>query len=492
MPVLLRIAIRNLKEHRSKTLIIGIIIAVGVAILIIGNSLIDTAAYGIEKSFINFFTGDAVITGVIDGEISLFGAQSAGMFTETPVIPEYERVRSYVESHRYVDRVTSQITGFGIVQTESNQDMNESGFVLLFGIEAETYREIFDNIKLLDGEYLSPGQEGILLEQNNIEELEEDLGVDIGIGDKILISGFGTTGFKIREVPITGIFRFGSASEGAEMISYIDIQTIRVLKGKTVSNLGEIQLSDEEVSLLDLTDAESLFENDQEIVTDELDGTLEDEDSLFDILGDTPPVREVTEIDNGAWEYVIVKLKSPMYRNRFIREMNSWFKEEGIDAQVIDWKDAASPFSSTADVVRIVLNGAIFLVVIVALIIIINTLVISVIERTGEIGTMRALGAQKRFIRSMFTLEVLTISVTFGLIGIVGGLTVIGILSLIGFEATNGFLQVLFAGPELHPIVTLHNIGYTFLGVIVLGIIASLYPLGVALRVQPIKAMQTE
>ena len=492
MPVLMRIAIRNLKEHRSKSLIIGTIIAVGVTILVIGNSLIDTAAHGIEKSFINFFTGDAVITGVIDGEISLFGAQSAGLFTETPVIPEYERVRSHVEEHRYVDKVTSQITGFGMVQTESQQEIDESGFVLLFGIEADTYSEIFDNILLLEGEYLTPGNEGILLEQNNIMELEEDLGIDIGVGDKILISGFGTTGFKIREVPITGIFRFGPASEGADMISYIDIQTIRALKGKTISNLGEIQLSAEEVSLLDLSDAETLFEADQEIVTDESDGTFEDEDSLFNILGDSPPVRELTEIDTGAWEYIIVQLKNPLYRTRFVRDMNRWFEEEGIDAQVIDWKDAAAPFSSTADVVRIVLNGAIFLVVIVALIIIINTLVISVIERTGEIGTMRALGAQKSFIRSMFTLEVLTISVTFGCIGIVGGLTVIGILSLIGFEATNGFLQVLFAGPELHPIVTLHNIGYTFLGVIILGIIASLYPLGVALRVQPIKAMQTE
>ena len=53
----------------------------------------------------------------------------------------------------------------------------------------------------------------------------------------------------------------------------------------------------------------------------------------------------------------------------------------------------------------------------VAVIIMMNTLVISVIERTGEIGTMRALGARKGFVWKMFLVETLTIAVVFGLIG---------------------------------------------------------------------------
>ena len=31
-----------------------------------------------------------------------------------------------------------------------------------------------------------------------------------------------------------------------------------------------------------------------------------------------------------------------------------------------------------------------------------NTLIINIVERTGEIGTMRALGGEKRFVRRSF------------------------------------------------------------------------------------------
>jgi putative ABC transport system permease protein len=79
-----------------------------------------------------------------------------------------------------------------------------------------------------------------------------------------------------------------------------------------------------------------------------------------------------------------------------IASLNLWFAQEGIDALAADWKAAAGPFASSIDVVRIVFNIAIIIVAVVAVIIMMNTLVISVIERTGEIGTMRALGAQKR------------------------------------------------------------------------------------------------
>ena len=61
MPVLLRMAIRNLREHKAKTLIVGVLIALGTLIIIAGNSIIDTANVGIRKSFIENFTGDIMI-----------------------------------------------------------------------------------------------------------------------------------------------------------------------------------------------------------------------------------------------------------------------------------------------------------------------------------------------------------------------------------------------------------------------------------------------
>jgi putative ABC transport system permease protein len=76
MPVLFRLALRNLLEHKGKTLIIGIIVAVGVIVLVVGNALMDTATEGIQRAFIENYTGEIMVTGLSEGQISLFGVQS--------------------------------------------------------------------------------------------------------------------------------------------------------------------------------------------------------------------------------------------------------------------------------------------------------------------------------------------------------------------------------------------------------------------------------
>src|SRR6056297_1551558 len=112
MPVLLRIAARNLWEHKAKTLIIGIIIALGVIVLIVGNSLMDTATRGIKRAFINNYTGHIMVHGRADGDVSLFGVQSPGGMEDTPIIPEYEQVQEYLKNLEGVKELTPQITGY--------------------------------------------------------------------------------------------------------------------------------------------------------------------------------------------------------------------------------------------------------------------------------------------------------------------------------------------------------------------------------------------
>ena len=61
MLVQIRIAFRNLREHKAKSLIIGILLALGVIILIVGNSFMDTAAQGVKDTFIANYTGDVFV-----------------------------------------------------------------------------------------------------------------------------------------------------------------------------------------------------------------------------------------------------------------------------------------------------------------------------------------------------------------------------------------------------------------------------------------------
>ncbi|HAP42713.1 MAG: hypothetical protein A2087_05000 [Spirochaetes bacterium GWD1_61_31] len=507
MPVLIKIAAKNLAQHKTKSLIIGVIIAVGVAIFVIGSSLINTASLGIERAFIDNFTGHVMISGLSADNVSLFGVQTPGGMVETPLVERFPEVLDWVNANNWTDSATSQLTGFAIIKSEDQTAPDKQYFSLLFGVDYDSYQQTFHNMSLVEGEGLASGQTGILLERNNLEDINEKLGTELGIGDEVLLTGVGAGSFNIRRVPIRGIYIYQSYSETSSFISYVDPQTLRSLKGLTL-NTGMVTVSAEIQSLLDTTDIDSLFGEDSLFADDSLfaepagaasisgaasrPGAAAAVETAVAAPALEPAIAPELELDAGAWEYILIRLKTPLAAGSFIRAANRWFAEQGIPARAADWKAAAGPFSTTSDVVRLVLTVAILMVAIVAIIIIMNTLVISVIERTGEVGTMRALGAERGFIRRMFTMEILVIATVFGLIGLAGGVLILSIVRLIGFEAVNPFLEILFAGKVLKPVINPFSLLVTQLAIMLFSVLANGYPLSLALKIQPIRAIQND
>jgi putative ABC transport system permease protein len=510
MPVLLRIAVRNLLEHKAKSLIIGILIALGVVVLIVGNSFMDTAALGIERAFIDNYTGHVMISGRTDGKVSLFGVQKPGTMEITPIIPHYRDIRSYVESLEGVEQVTSQVTGYGIIGLPDEPGRT---FAVLFGIEPGTYHHMFDNVEVIEGRYLEPGEEGLMMSLAQIERLEEktakeldlepeEFDLEIDAGDTIRISSYSDAGFKIRELPVVGIFDFKHTSEGvgADMITYVDAETIRTIQGLSLGAVSIEELTEEETTLLE-SDVETLFS--EGAFTIEESGLGEFSEQVLESVLE-PEADGETETDpnaaepgaetgrgSTAWQYILIKLEDPKTLPTTVAGLNEWFDSQDILARAGTWEDAAGPFATTADIIRSVFNVAIIIIGIVAVIIMMNTLVISVIERTGEIGTMRALGARKGFVWRMFFLETMTITAVFGAAGIGLAALIVLILNRIGIPANNTFLKILFAGDVLQPEMSAMSVVTSILVVSGIGILAHLYPVTVALKIQPIKAIRT-
>jgi putative ABC transport system permease protein len=205
---------------------------------------------------------------------------------------------------------------------------------------------------------------------------------------------------------------------------------------------------------------------------------------------DAASLRALEGDPADAWHSIIVTLEDPRETPRFIAQTNQWLSAGGIKAAAAGWQTAAGPFAVIPSLVRILLVSAILIVSVVAVIIIMNTLVASVIARTGEIGTMRALGARKGFIWLMFLIETLTISIVFGLIGTLIGAAVIAALNAVGIPATGTILQLLVGGPVLRPVVSVSTLGISVLVFFMIGVIAHLYPVAVALRIPPIRAIR--
>ena len=124
--------------------------------------------------------------------------------------------------------------------------------------------------------------------------------------------------------------------------------------------------------------------------------------------------------------------------------------------------------------------GLLALSIVIAIIGIVNTLSLSVIERTREIGLLRAVGLSRRRLRRMVTLESVTISVMGAVLGLVLGL-VIGVLLQ---RSLADDLQVLAI-----PFVSL----VVFLVIaVVFGVLAAIVPAVRASRMRVLQAIATE
>ena len=486
MSVVWRIALRNLQEHRAKSLIVGTIILIGTFVLVVGNSLMDSAAAGIRRSFIDNFTGHLVLAGVTDAPVSLFGVQTTDFLnTRTPRLDGYAQLREAVADHADVAAWSPQAENTAMVSLPG-QDGTSLGetFAQLWGIDPARYRSMFpEAAELTAGSFVEPDQVGLVLSEEVAEELAESADREVRPGDRVLLTSTTEAGIKVREVPITGIFRFRNALPQLGTVSFVDITTLRTLVGMTVSAPAELILTDEQMAQLGSVDETDLFGGGGDSLVQEVAA-----DSAAPVLLDLGE-REETVIDSGAWHFLLIKLHRAGTAARVTADLERVISEGDLNAQVLGWVAAAAPFSQISDGFKIVFNVVIIVIAVVAVIIIMNTLVISVTERMSEIGTMRAIGARKGFVRRMIGAETVSLAFVFGGGGVLLALMALLILGATGIRASNLFLQILFGGERLQPEISAGSVAFSLIMVAAIAVISSLYPLAVALRISPRQAM---
>jgi len=100
--------------------------------------------------------------------------------------------------------------------------------------------------------------------------------------------------------------------------------------------------------------------------------------------------------------------------------------------EVIPWYDLADFYNKTVDLFSRQVGVVRLLIALIVVLSISNTLSMSVIERTSEIGTMMALGNKRRAVMGLFLIEGTLLGVAGGIVGIVVGGALAMVISAVG------------------------------------------------------------
>ncbi len=198
------------------------------------------------------------------------------------------------------------------------------------------------------------------------------------------------------------------------------------------------------------------------------------------------PVQTLVTVDmlaKNGYNSFVVKVDQSSNAAAVAKNIRNTYKVGAADAQT-EIKQQLSIFN----ILGLVLGGIGGIALVVAAVGVINTMVMSILERTREIGVMRAVGARRSTVSRLFTFEA-------ALLGFFGG--VFGLLL--------GYGAVLVANPLINKQLSGNNIAssniitlpiWLIIGVVglttVIGILAGLYPARHAAKLDPVEALHYE
>jgi ABC-type lipoprotein release transport system permease subunit len=198
------------------------------------------------------------------------------------------------------------------------------------------------------------------------------------------------------------------------------------------------------------------------------------------------------EMENDICLNAAILLHDPSRTAETIEEIKKLNDKYKLNINVIDWKASTGILGQFTTVVKTILYVFICIIFVIGIFIIINSMLIATMERVKEIGTMRAIGAQRSYILKLILTETCMLSIIFGAIGIFLGVAVVELFKVVGIPAPTDVFLFLFSGPRLYLGIEVSYITVIFGIITIVSLLSSFYPAYRATRIQPIKAMQRE
>ncbi len=160
--------------------------------------------------------------------------------------------------------------------------------------------------------------------------------------------------------------------------------------------------------------------------------------------------------------------------------------------KVLTWHEMNAVITQTEDMANSFMVLFYLIVLGITATVVTNTLVMSVFERTREIGILQAIGMRARRITAQFLAEAGLIATGGVIVGILLGILINFVFSRVGYYIGNYGITGMLIGDRLYSQLTVNDVIRLSILTYVITLVASLYPAIMASRMDPVEALHAQ
>lgn len=435
---------RNLLQSRRRTFILGAALAFVTVLFVLFQSLLAGATEGMIRS----------ATTLSAGHLNVGGFYKLNVSDASPVLIKAPEIRKVVEEGTPgLDFVIDRQRGWAKLVSDTSSQL--AG---LTGIDPREERRLFQTLILAEessykeggsserrGDLSRVGQDGtITLFASQAKRLS------VGVGDDVVVTSQALRG-AANSAQLTVVAVCEDLGLLSSWSTFVSKQMVKDLYGLKDDTTGVVM-----VYLKDINQSEATM------------GVLR---NLLDQRG-----------------YKLMDHESQPFFAKFQSVMSEDWTGQKLD--VTTWSDEVSFLVQIVNGIRFV--GTLLLTILLVIIVvgIINTMWISVRERTPEIGTLRAVGMQQHRVLAMFLAEAGILGLAAAAAGLVVGSVIALSLNGLGIKLKDA-LRFILVSDTLHFSLTAGALVGSLALFTFVTALAALWPALRAARLQPVTAIQS-
>jgi len=436
-----RIATRNITRQKKRSILLGGAVGFGFLVITLVNGFTSGVISTTKENFSDLFGGHIYITGTIVSDLG----SGISVIRDDIAAGAVASLGSRVESVHYRSSARGTLF-FGTRERSQKLDgvdfSDETGFKSSIDITA-------GNLADLD----KPG--ALVLPDDTAEKLGAE------IGDTIIFKASTITGQQ-NVTELTLIATIASGSILPVDSAYTGKATLNALIGIEEDAFQRIN-----------------------VYLSNVEDTAAATDKLYSAISAVAPVESRDE-EGQAGQMEMMKRMMGMTGPKSVSREQSW---TGTKYAFSTIEDIMQPVLSLVAILDMISFGVFLVLLLIIGVGILNSYRMIMLERTAEIGTMRAIGVQKNGIREIFMVEAVSVSALGALAGFILALAISAILSMFDFGSAS-FISIFLAKGHFNFDVSLLEGLKNFMVICLISLAAVYLPARKAANLEPADALR--